>query len=281
MQSVHARRLASLALALIALASPFPITLAQPEAPPAKRLFTPAVEKKLAEIVEKISALQRKALGKTLDAEITEIEKVTGLSASAAKPIQEAREKAIGESMELWSVKIDELFRQDLPAAGSQAVQVLTQVMSQIDQLGDGGPMDYLDQMVAGNVHPDETATWKQALAKTLTPSQAAAWEKAKSDRAAAILKQTANLLDSSQDAIRAQYKTAIHQKAASIKTALVLDKPTAARLDSLATAAIQKTMSEWRKRGEKVLLGHDTSPAQASHPHRPVLRARYGDGSA
>ncbi len=279
MKSRRSRRLASTALALIALGSLVPKALAQSEAPQAKRLFSPAVEKKLAVVLEKISAIQRKALGKTLDTEITEIEKVTGLSASDAEPIQAACEKAIGESMGQTSVQFENSFRQGLPVADSQAMQVLTEVTSEISQLGSGANMYYTDQMIPDYLYPDETAAWKQALAKTFTPSQAAAWAKAMSDHAAAILKEAADRLGALQDATRVVYETAICQKTAFIKAALLLDKCTANRLDSLATAAVQKTMAEWRRRGEKVLLRMTpTERAQVMRRRRFYIRVAPGD---
>lgn len=231
-----------------------------------KITLPPTVETKLAELMKKIAEAKRKYWGLRMKKEIEDVTKVTGLSAESAKALETPAEQAIDQCMPGWASKQDELYRKQMNAMPDQALRMLEQMLPRAEIYARsemGGNGDY--------VTPIEHPAWTDALKRTLTAQQAAAWEKTQAERKEALDKVIGQFLERSIENIREQNSKFILAKSAEIELVLKLSKETVEKLDALAKETADKSTEAWkRKVGKRLALMDDNQ-------RKPIVEGKQG----
>jgi hypothetical protein len=216
-----------------------------------KIIFAPEVEAKFTEFVNKVGQAKRRLWTLRMKWEIEEVAKVTGLSDEGRKALGAAAEQAADLCMEGWSAKFSDFWRQQYSQQPDQILEMLDQLLAQADNYAKS-------DFVADYVRPYEHTAWAEALQRTLTAEQIAAWDKSQVERKRVLGTQIGDFLKPSVERTREQFFQAILAKGTDIRVTLALPKERAEMLDALAKSAADKTADDWRIRAEKMLFNAD-----------------------
>ena len=152
----------------------------------------PEMVAKFTAYLKKISQAQRPRLDARMSGEIAEVAKVTGLGADGVKSLEAAAGKAEDAAQDESQTKVLEVLRKQYAQIGAQG-------FAGMDQPGYLESTASTDLGSAFGIHytpATEQPAWTGALARALSPEQAAAWEKARAERRAAVSKDIENFLD-------------------------------------------------------------------------------------
>ena len=89
---------------------------------------------------------------------------------------------------------------------------------------------------------------WVEGLARTLSPAQAAAWEKARTERQATVGKEIDRLLDAQSDQYRESLAQPMASQAGDIIAGLQLPKERAEAITAASKQAVDASLAAWRK---------------------------------
>jgi hypothetical protein len=225
-----------------AIAEPGPEKQSEPEV-----AFAPEIEAKFKEFLGKLGAARRKRGAERMQQAIEEVKKVTGLDAESAKALEKPAQEAAEINCKEWLAKTEKAWRKQTWQP-DQMLESLDQSLSQIELYAQAG---------AFGAEPDLTdvPAWQEALARVLTPAQAAAWKKSLEERREALLKEFGEVIKRSLEGMRERKLQAWQAKGAELKTGLGLSEARGKLVDALVKTVSEKSSEAWRNRVEKLLL--------------------------
>ena len=115
-----------------------------------------------------------------------------------------------------------------------------------------------------------EQPAWTGALAHALSPEQAAAWEKARAERRAAVSKEVDTFLDGQAARYHEMLAQPMRGQADEIISWLDLPKERAGRITAASRQAVENSLAAWRKNAAKSLLENDDATLQS------ILKRRW-----
>ncbi len=222
--------------------------------PPAA--IPPDITAKCTAFLNKINAARRSELDKHMADEIAEVAKVTGLDAEGTKKLAAA------------AVIAEDAAQADLLA---KALEMYGKAYAKMDGRGVGelekpGVVEAASRSDSGfeaaihYTHALDQPAWTDALARTLTPAQAAAWQKARDTKIGSVSKEFEDMLDKQDDQIRATISGPMLTRSTEIIDTLNLPKDRADAVTALAKKAIDASMDAWRKEARKMFLANDSA---------------------
>ena len=219
----------------------------------------PEITAKCTVFLKKVVAARRKGLDKRMADEIAEVVKVTGLDANGVKSLEAAAVTAEDAAQEDLLAKSLELFTKTYAKTGGQGMEgfdrpELVEAMANNESGYDMG-VRYTRAL--------DQPSWADALAHTLTPAQAAAWQKARDEKIGAVSKEIEAALDRQADQIRTSLSSPMFTKSTEIIDTLSLPKERADAVTDLAKKAIDASMESWRKEARKQFMSNDATTRQ------------------
>ena len=234
----------------------------------------PEIAAKCTEFLNKVNAARRKELDLRMATEIADLAKATGLGPEGVKSLQAAAATA------------EDASQADLLA---KALEMYTKVYNKMDARG----LAELDQpaMVERAARPEsgfdasvfythavDQPAWKDALAHTLTPEQATAWQKSQADKNGAVSKEFEDLLDRQADQIRTSISGPVLLERNKIIDTLDLPDERADAFTALANKAIDASMDIWRKEARKQYLSNQENARAVFGRGRTVYFSNRGE---
>jgi hypothetical protein len=197
-------------------------------AQPSARL-SPEVEAKLATFVASAKVEKQKQWEARMTEEIAAIVQATGLDPARAKTLEAAANQAVAAGLDGWAANLRDRERTLLTRMGDRAQDYLQQILPQAAVMATSDWNTDVQQ-------PYEQDAWKAAVHQTLTPDQAAAWDKAQAARLAGIEADiSSKTVKPSVDRVDDQQAQEIQSACAGIEAALSLPKDRADKLEALA----------------------------------------------
>ncbi len=222
---------------------------ASPAKPKPKVPVSPEVEAKLAEFVKKVEDAKRRVWNLQMQKEIEAVAKATGLGEVGRKALADPAKAAVDQCVVGWASKIADIFRGFFNQRPEEALPEMDQIILQADFYASN------EELVSDYVRPEDHPLWTEALKRTLTPEQAAAWDRARAERDRAIESETDDLLKIMVDRTREQFEKSILPKSGEVKFMLALPKEQAAQVSALMNRAVEESVAGYRKVAEKALL--------------------------
>jgi hypothetical protein len=216
-----------------------------------KITFSPEVEAKLEKFWPKVKEAKLKLLKERMQKEIDDVAKVTGLNSDGIKALQTSSQPILDPCLEDWLGKIEETLRGALGRSPGMELRIMDQLLPDPDGYA-------ADDAINGYVQPVDRPAWTEALKRTLTAEQAAAWQKVQTERHEAFEKEVGDYLRVVTAEASGLYASGILAMAADIKHSLGLSKERAAKLDLLARKAAGESAAAWGKRVEQSCLQMD-----------------------
>ena len=214
----------------------------------------PEVSTKLDDFNKKLMAAMRKRLDAKMDALIGDVFKATGLGedgvAALKKGAAKAEDDAQGELSALFRKEFSKQYAANPSVLEGLEHSEIIEMAATTDR-PEGPEMKYTQA-------PDQPA-WKEALKRTLTPEQAAAWAKAspKPDDTAER-KAIDTYLDAQAEQTRARIGGPILATCDNINAVLGLPKERADAVAALANQAVDASVATSRKSTVETLLRYD-----------------------
>ncbi len=204
--------------------------------------------------LNKVNAARRKELDKRMADEIADVAKVTGLDAEGVKKLEAAAVTAEDAAQADLLTKAVEMYAKAYAKAGGRGIGELEKpgVVEAASRSESG-----FDTAVHYTHALDQTA-WTDALAHTLTPEQAAAWQKSRDAKLGPVSKEFEDMLDRQEDQVRTTLSSPMFTRSTEIIDTLGLPKDRADAVTALAKKAIDASMDGWRKEARKMFLAND-----------------------
>ncbi len=214
----------------------------------------PEITAKCTEFLDKVNALRRKDLDKTMADEIAAVAKATGLGPEGVKTLEAAAVTAEDAAQADLSAKALEMYTKEYAKAGGRGVSDL----SRPDIIEKTARPDSGFDSAVHYTRPLDQPAWKEALARALSPEQAAAWQKAQDARNEAVPKELDEMLDRQADQMRNSTGNPLATRCAEIIGVLDLTPERVATVNALAKQATEASMDAWRKEAHKTYLSKD-----------------------
>ncbi len=234
-----------------------PVHAADPENPAAAKpqdeveeaasKLSPEHKTQLANFLQTLKEVKAKRCREQMKKEAEDVVKTAGVGPDAAKSLEAAANEAADRATGEWAVSVKKLFLKQVAEMPDEAWAGLSEAEAHADQLADAPSPDEI-----ASIDPASSQIWKDALKRTLTPEQTAAWDKVLAQR----LTDVRNLIKDSADKVRKQYRDGLNEQVAHLKEKLALPKDRADQVSELADRALEKTMEAWQKRAEEQVLG-------------------------
>ena len=226
----------------------------------------PEMVAKFTEFLKKVSLAQRPHLDARMSGEIAEVAKVTGLGADGVKSLEAAAGQAEDAAQTEAQTKVLEILRKQYAQSGAPG-------LAYMDQPG------YLDAVASSDLGTNfgihstvatEQPAWTDALAHALSPEQAAAWEKARAERRAAVTKEIGGFLDVQAARYQEMLAQPMRSQADEIISWLDLPKERAGRITAASKQAVENSLAAWRQSATKSLLENDDATLKS------ILKRRW-----
>ena len=218
-------------------------SLSPPDKDPAETIpaLPPQIETKLKELIDKAKVDAGKSWDDRITKEIDDIAGVTGLNDEGKMALEPAAKQAVANWINAWSVKLTELLRKEL----SQNPNLASRMLDQMSQV-----VSFTQLSLAGDLTPPfDQDIWIKALHQTLNADQLVAWDKAQTDRKAAIEKEVGDALKNGTDRIVEQQSQAMLSACREIEIGAGLPKDRSDKLEALGKTVVDQTTEAWRKR--------------------------------
>ncbi|MGA3170415.1 MAG: PDZ domain-containing protein [Chthoniobacteraceae bacterium] len=212
-------------------------------------MVTQDEESQLADALKKIGDARRETLAEYTERIIGSVVKATGLDEKGREALEAAAPQAVEQAMGKSEGRLDELMRNQFKQIPpGQVGIVLAELSSQI-------PMITKWSESLGGALPTDQQAWADALKKTLTPGQLAAWESAQAKHKEEVEDEIGGFLKSLSTFASAQERSEFEQKASDVLAALNLPKDRADKVNALAESVIAGAGEAARSRAENALL--------------------------
>ena len=234
----------------MAVALLLPLTGRAEDAPAKEEAtFSPEVEKKFAEFLEKGGAEKAKAESLRFQKELADMVKITGLGEAGQKALETAGVAAGERAMKDWRQKIEKFYRTSWPT--EITVSYFEEALAEIAQ------------MVRSPFGGDYVTAWEQpvfqeALAQVLDPKQAATWKAEVAERKRKFNEETKGLVAATKARFRDADLLTISGTASAIAQVLSLDEERAKKLQKLGEQAADKTAEAIQEKARQTLLSFD-----------------------
>lgn len=210
------------------------------------------LEARLKEFIDKAKVEKSKSLDTRMTKEIADITKVTGLDDAGQQALAAPAKQAIEVCVTDWAGKLSDAIRNEIALqAPDQAALMLDQMQSQIVMIVQG-------ELPFGTLQPTDQDDWVKAVHSTLSPEQAAAWDKALTERKQDVEKQMGDILKALVERTRIQFQQEILSKGKDIELTLGLTLDRAGKIEDLAKTVTDQATETWRKKAEGMLLAMD-----------------------
>jgi len=237
---------------------------------------------KLHEYVKKITVAKRKLLADYMAKKTDEVTQAAGLNDAGKKALAAAASQAVDQSLAQSESATFDLFQKQFRQVPSAQLAVL---FSRMDAQAETYAKFSQSQ---DEVWPIDEPAWKDALKKTLTPPQAAAWENAEAKHKQTAQAEIGDYLNNVVRRSSAQERSRIEPKLLQVKQSIDLPKDRLARLNALAESVISQYGEATRVRSEKDLLAMDDEERKAMTGQRggyswswPAQNTAWEDGLA
>ena len=205
--------------------------------------LSPEHEAVLTKLLKKFGEVKAKHLRAHMKTEAEDVVKATGLGADGAKALTAAADEAADRAADEWIVGVKKSFMKHMDAIPEGAW----------DQIA--GEEAHADDMVEQPnpeiepIDPASNQAWTDALKRTLTPEQAAAWDKVLAQRLKEIKDEFASQIEPLSEENRERFQQQIAAEADGVVQKLALPDDRAAKVKALANVALDKAMDAFRKR--------------------------------
>ena len=193
---------------------------------------------------------------------VDDVVRVTRLDDAGRKSLEAAAAAAVDRSAKQSAQDVDVLFRKQfklIPAA--QRTLVFQQMDSQAENYAKFSE-------TRGQNWPTDQPAWKEGLKKTLTVSQAAAWDASQNAKDEAIDKEIGPYLQNIRLIATNEEKRILDPKLAAVQGALALPKDRVDKLDALENSLIQTFSDESVASARKGLLGMGETERKNAFAH-------------
>jgi hypothetical protein len=228
-----------------------------PSAPPQKEAailkvpLSTEAEAKLKEFIGKTREATVKIWNDRMTKKIAEVATVTGLGDESKHALEVAAKQAVEAFADSWSGKMSDEVRMELNRRPQFAALMLDQRLAQVEAY-------VAPDWSSDVVRPFEQDAWLKALHQVLNSDQAAAWDKAQTERKDAIEKEVEGPLKANGDKVHEMQSKQMLSACREIELAAALPKERSDKLEELSKSVADQATELWRQRMIHILVGMD-----------------------
>ncbi|MCB1229773.1 MAG: hypothetical protein KDN19_05885, partial [Verrucomicrobiae bacterium] len=193
-------------------------------------------EEKFSNILTTMEGRQRSEFEELIDEEMHRVIETTKLEEPQSENLKKAAKVAVDTCLEKWSEAGLNIFRR-LPRSSRETVIEANRF-----------------HFATTGIEPTELPAWTEALEKTLTPSQQAAWQAEQALWEEEESKRIAEAIENTADSYKPQFEASFDPRIADVIGSLNLEEDRAKAVRTAGEKAIEQSLDNWKKRAREWL---------------------------